>query len=200
MLPLVGRLRLMMFVSLLSLFVTCVFLFLDISHIVYLFPFNWAKVVSCASIRTMISYWFNCFPLFQNAYFYVSLSVLFLIASTLIFHSVFLSDAFSWVPKWTNHQLLVTGVSIRVARRFYCDCKRWIDDFCVCRRSAVFRIRLLPGIGYNIVRATMEIGPLPASRRRSKYEFTGATDVAAARFARASEIESNNAQLQAYCS
>lgn len=46
MLPLVGRIRLMMFVTLLSVFVTCLLLFLDISHTVYLFPFNWGKVVS----------------------------------------------------------------------------------------------------------------------------------------------------------
>ncbi|KAG5896403.1 hypothetical protein JTB14_022491 [Gonioctena quinquepunctata] len=88
MLPLVGRIRMMMFVTLLSMFVTCLLLFLDISHIVYLFPFNWGKL---------------------NAYFYVSLSVLFLIASSLIFHMIFSSEAFSWVPKWTHHQLLVTG-------------------------------------------------------------------------------------------
>ncbi|GJQ66591.1 hypothetical protein Trydic_g4567 [Trypoxylus dichotomus] len=88
MLPLVGRLRLMMFVTVLGLLITCVLLFLDISHVVYLFPFNWGKV---------------------NAYFYVSLSVLFLVASSLIFHTIFVSDAFSWVPKWTHHQLLVTG-------------------------------------------------------------------------------------------
>ncbi|KAH1015083.1 hypothetical protein HUJ05_012861 [Dendroctonus ponderosae] len=88
MLPLVGRIRLMMFVTLLSLFVTCLLLFLDISHTVYLFPFNWGKV---------------------NAYLYVSLSVLFLVASSLLFHMVFLSEAFAWVPKWTLTQLLVTG-------------------------------------------------------------------------------------------
>ncbi|XP_060518812.1 uncharacterized protein LOC132697370 isoform X2 [Cylas formicarius] len=88
MLPLVGRIRLMMFVTLLSMFLTCLLLFLDISHIVYLFPFNWGKV---------------------NGYLYVSLSVLFLVASSLIFHMIFLSEAFSWVPKWTHHQLLVTG-------------------------------------------------------------------------------------------
>ncbi|XP_049818219.1 uncharacterized protein LOC109608177 isoform X1 [Aethina tumida] len=88
MLPLVGRLRFMMFVTLLSLFVTSVLMFLDISHVIYLFPFNWGKV---------------------NAYFYVSLSVLFLIASSLIFHMIFLSETFSWVPKWTIHQLLITG-------------------------------------------------------------------------------------------
>lgn len=46
MLPLVGRIRFMMFVNLISIFVTCLLLFLDISHIVYLFPFNWGKVVS----------------------------------------------------------------------------------------------------------------------------------------------------------
>ncbi|KAF7271426.1 uncharacterized protein LOC143196097 isoform X2 [Rhynchophorus ferrugineus] len=88
MLPLVGRIRFMMFVTLLSLFVTCLLLFLDISHTVYLFPFNWGKV---------------------NAYLYVSLSVLFLLASSLIFHMIFSSEAFVWVPKWTHHQLLVTG-------------------------------------------------------------------------------------------
>jgi hypothetical protein len=46
MLPLIGRLRLMMFVTVFSLLVTCLFIFLDISHIVYFFPFNWGKVVS----------------------------------------------------------------------------------------------------------------------------------------------------------
>lgn len=46
----------------------------------------------------------------QNAYFYISLSVLFLIASSLVFHMIFFSDAFDWVPRWTHHQLLVTGV------------------------------------------------------------------------------------------
>ncbi|XP_072403247.1 uncharacterized protein [Diabrotica undecimpunctata] len=84
MLPSVGRIRFMMFITLLSMFTTCLLLFLDISHIVYLFPFNWGKV---------------------NAYFYVSLSVLFLIASSLLFHMIFSIE----LPKWTHHQLLVTG-------------------------------------------------------------------------------------------
>ncbi|XP_057654282.1 uncharacterized protein LOC130892730 isoform X2 [Diorhabda carinulata] len=84
MLPSIGRIRLMMFVTLLSMFTTCLLLFLDISHIVYLFPFNWGKV---------------------NAYFYVSLSVLFLVASSLIFHMIFSIE----LPKWSHHQLLVTG-------------------------------------------------------------------------------------------
>ncbi|XP_022907274.1 uncharacterized protein [Onthophagus taurus] len=88
MLPLAGRLRLMMFVTLLSIFVTCVLLFLDISQMVYLFPFNWGKV---------------------NTYLYLCLSVSFLIVSSLIFHAIFLSGALTWVPKWTHQQLLITG-------------------------------------------------------------------------------------------
>ncbi|CAH1142693.1 unnamed protein product [Phyllotreta striolata] len=84
MLPSAGRIRFMLFITLLSMFVTCLLLFLDISHIVYLFPFNWGKV---------------------NAYLYVSLCVLFLIASSLIFHMTFAIE----MPKWSHHQLLVTG-------------------------------------------------------------------------------------------
>ncbi|XP_017778889.1 PREDICTED: uncharacterized protein LOC108564374 [Nicrophorus vespilloides] len=88
MLPLVSRIRLLMFITLLSILVTCSLLFLDISHMIYLFPFPWGKL---------------------NAYFYLSLSALFLIASSLIFHMIFLSEAFLWVPKWTHQQLLITG-------------------------------------------------------------------------------------------
>lgn len=107
MLPLVGRIRLMMFVTLISLLVTCLLLFLDISHIVYLFPFNWGKLVS------KIIYFYGgdkwLFYL-QNAWIYVGISLLFLLSSSLLFHMVFFSEAFSWVPKWTHHQLFVTGV------------------------------------------------------------------------------------------
>ncbi|GLH02435.1 hypothetical protein R5R35_005502 [Gryllus longicercus] len=90
MLPLVGRLRLMMFVTVFSLLVTCLFIFLDISHIVYFFPFNWGKV---------------------NALFYVSVSVLYLISSSLVIHLIHAyHESYSWVPKSTREQLLVTGV------------------------------------------------------------------------------------------
>ena len=44
MLPLIGRLCLMMFVTVFSLLVMCL-IFLDVSHIVYFFPFNWGKLV-----------------------------------------------------------------------------------------------------------------------------------------------------------
>lgn len=64
MLPLVGRIRFMMFVTLISLFVTCLLLFLDISHVVYLFPFNWGKVVSYVcqyKINLFLLFFFTCF-------------------------------------------------------------------------------------------------------------------------------------------
>lgn len=90
MLPLVGRLRLMMFVTVFSLLVTCLFIFLDISHIVYFFPFNWGKV---------------------NGLFYVSVSMLYLISSSLVIHLIHeYHESFSWVPKWTRDQLLVAAV------------------------------------------------------------------------------------------
>jgi len=46
MLPILGRLRLMLFVTIFTLLTTSVLLFLDISHTVYLFPFNWPLIVS----------------------------------------------------------------------------------------------------------------------------------------------------------
>jgi len=46
MLPILGRLRLMLFVTIFTLLSTSVLLFLDISHTVYLFPFNWPLIVS----------------------------------------------------------------------------------------------------------------------------------------------------------
>lgn len=52
MLPLVGRLRLMIFVAVFCLLVTSLLLFLDISHVVYLFPFNWARLVSGSHRRS----------------------------------------------------------------------------------------------------------------------------------------------------
>lgn len=45
-LPLIGRLRLMVFCALFSLLITLLMLFLDISHIALMFPFNWGKIVS----------------------------------------------------------------------------------------------------------------------------------------------------------
>lgn len=46
-LPLIGRLRLMVFCAIFSLLLTSLMVFLDISHIALMFPFNWPKLV-CA--------------------------------------------------------------------------------------------------------------------------------------------------------
>lgn len=45
MLPLAGRLRFMIFVAVFCLLITALLLFLDISHVVYFFPLNWARLV-----------------------------------------------------------------------------------------------------------------------------------------------------------
>lgn len=44
-LPLIGRLRLMVFCAIFSLLLTSLMVFLDISHIALMFPFNWPKLV-----------------------------------------------------------------------------------------------------------------------------------------------------------
>lgn len=46
MLPFVGRLRFMIFVAVFCLLITALLLFLDISHVIYILPLNWAKLVS----------------------------------------------------------------------------------------------------------------------------------------------------------
>jgi hypothetical protein len=52
-------------------------------------------------------------PLLQNALFYVGVSVLYVIGSSLVIHLIHMyHESYSWVPKWTRDQLLVTGVSI----------------------------------------------------------------------------------------
>lgn len=51
-LPLLGRLRLMMFSALFSILITCLMLFLDISTIALMFPFNWGKIVSSTDRST----------------------------------------------------------------------------------------------------------------------------------------------------
>lgn len=88
-LPLIGRLRLMIFCALFSLLVTCLLLFLDISHIALMFPFNWSRV---------------------NALLYLCVGVLFLASSSLILHMVMFAEAFAWVPRHTKDTLFVSAL------------------------------------------------------------------------------------------
>lgn len=49
--------------------------------------------------------------LFQNTYLYLGVGLLFIIASTLILHTVLFAEAFMWVPKYTKDTLFVSAVS-----------------------------------------------------------------------------------------
>lgn len=64
-------------------------LFLDISHIALMFPFNWNKV---------------------NGWLYLCVGLLFLIGSSLVVHMVLFAEAFSWVPRHTKDNLFVSGL------------------------------------------------------------------------------------------
>ncbi|XP_063701813.1 uncharacterized protein LOC134836441 [Culicoides brevitarsis] len=88
-LPLIGRLRLMVFCALFSLLVTCLMLFLDISHIALMFPFNWARV---------------------NAWMYLTIGLLFIVGSSLLMHMVFFAEEFMWVPRHTKDTLFISAI------------------------------------------------------------------------------------------
>ena len=78
----------MVFCALFSLLITCLMLFLDISHIAFMFPFNWTRV---------------------NAILYVCVGLLFLIGSSLLVHLVCFAEAFAWVPRHTKDMLFVSA-------------------------------------------------------------------------------------------
>ncbi|ALC39979.1 CG17321 [Drosophila busckii] len=88
-LPLIGRLRLMVFCALFSLLITCLMLFLDISHIALMFPFNWTKV---------------------NTWMYLSIGLIFILSSTLLVHMVLYATEYTWVSKHSKDTLLATGI------------------------------------------------------------------------------------------
>ncbi|XP_015593813.1 uncharacterized protein LOC107267081 isoform X2 [Cephus cinctus] len=84
MLPLVGRLRLMIFVAVFCLLVTALLLFLDISHVIHIFPFNWAKL---------------------NAWVFTGIGISYLGSSSLLVCSVWEYAGSGWVPRRTRSQL-----------------------------------------------------------------------------------------------
>ncbi|XP_022233862.2 uncharacterized protein LOC111081998 [Drosophila obscura] len=88
-LPLIGRLRLMVFCALFSLLITCLMIFLDISHIALMFPFNWTKV---------------------NTWMYLSIGLIFILSSTLLVHMVLCATEYTWVSKHSRDTLLATGI------------------------------------------------------------------------------------------
>ncbi|XP_034939761.1 uncharacterized protein [Chelonus insularis] len=84
MLPLVGRLRFIIFVAVFCLLVTTLFLFLDISHIVYMFPLNWDKF---------------------NFWIFTSIGVSYVIGCSLLGLSIWEYHLSGWVPRRTRSQL-----------------------------------------------------------------------------------------------
>ncbi|CAL7935635.1 unnamed protein product [Xylocopa violacea] len=84
MLPLVGRLRFMIFVTVFCFLVTALLLFLDISHVIYVFPFNWAKL---------------------NAWVFTGIGLSYALSSALLACSIWEYHSGGWVPKRTRSQL-----------------------------------------------------------------------------------------------
>jgi len=125
MLPMLNRIRFILFVTLFNFLVTGAILFLDVTHTVYLFPFNWGKLVSkklrehvAARILAGNNIVFvtstEClFILFhQNVLFYVMMTILCLTSSSLVLHQVYsFHEFYTWVPRATRHQLLAAAVS-----------------------------------------------------------------------------------------
>ncbi|XP_033350551.1 uncharacterized protein LOC117233922 isoform X1 [Bombus vosnesenskii] len=84
MLPLIGRLRFMIFVAVFCFLVTALLLFLDISHVIYVFPFNWAKL---------------------NAWIFTGIGLSYALSSALLACSIWEYHSGGWVPKRTRSQL-----------------------------------------------------------------------------------------------
>ncbi|KZC04836.1 PREDICTED: uncharacterized protein LOC107193368 [Dufourea novaeangliae] len=84
MLPLVGRLRFMIFIAVFCFLVTALLLFLDISHVVYVFPLNWAKL---------------------NAWVFTGIGVSYALSSALLACSIWEYHSGGWVPRRTRSQL-----------------------------------------------------------------------------------------------
>lgn len=84
MLPLVGRLRFMIFIAVFCFLITALLLFLDISHVIYVFPFNWAKL---------------------NAWIFTGIGLSYALSSALLACSIWEYHSGGWVPKRTRSQL-----------------------------------------------------------------------------------------------
>lgn len=103
----------MVFCALFSLLLTCLMLFLDISHIALMFPFNWGKVVSIYDwflIKCYIKLIYNTTIPKQNAYLYLSMGLFFVVGASLLLHMVLYAESFMWVPRHTKDTLFVSAV------------------------------------------------------------------------------------------
>lgn len=106
---------------------------------------------------------------------------------------IFLSEAFSWVPKWTHHQLLVTGVSTNDPNTFriYIFFGAYIS---------VFRLRLLHGIAHTHHNPEMQPDAVRTGSGGAEPQPAGTPGVPAEhpRSRDQSNGQSNDAQLHAH--
>ncbi|XP_020287197.1 uncharacterized protein LOC109856384 isoform X2 [Pseudomyrmex gracilis] len=113
MLPLAGRLRVMIFVAVFCLLITAVLLFLDISHVIYILPLNWAKL---------------------NAIVFTGIGLSFTASSALLACTVWEYHSGGWhqeVPKSTRLQLsAAAGLGLSCA--LFAFLLSWIQ----CRNSS----------------------------------------------------------------
>ncbi|XP_044005333.1 uncharacterized protein LOC122850266 isoform X2 [Aphidius gifuensis] len=84
MLPLVGRLRFMIFVAVFCLLITTLLLFLDISHVVYMLPLNWPKL---------------------NFWIFSGIGVSYIASCSLLGLSIWEYSGIGWVPRRIRSQL-----------------------------------------------------------------------------------------------
>lgn len=89
MLPLADRLRFMIFVAVFCFLVTAALLFLDISHVIYILPLNWAKV---------------------NAIVFTGIGLSYAASSALLACTVWEYHSGGWVPRRTRSQLIAATV------------------------------------------------------------------------------------------
>ncbi|KAM0724771.1 hypothetical protein ACS0PU_009155 [Formica fusca] len=89
MLPLADRLRFMIFVAVFCFLVTAALLFLDISHVIYILPLNWAKL---------------------NAIVFTGIGLSYAASSALLACTVWEYHSGGWVPRRTRSQLTAAAV------------------------------------------------------------------------------------------
>ncbi|XP_071555578.1 uncharacterized protein [Temnothorax nylanderi] len=89
MLPLADRLRFMIFVAVFCFLVTAALLFLDISHVIYILPLNWAKL---------------------NAIVFTGIGLSYAASSALLACTIWEYHSGGWVPKRTRSQLTAAAV------------------------------------------------------------------------------------------
>lgn len=128
----------MVFCAIFSLLLTSLMVFLDISHIALMFPFNWPKLVSSATISQTLTVALQLTAHsvhFQNAYLYFIISIIFIIGSSLLIHMVFFAHEYMWVPRHSKDTLFLSAVSIPIQSNESAAIRSFIIIFFACRCS-----------------------------------------------------------------